>query len=125
MRRVWGAFGGIALIISMTACQSTGASRPSPTSTNGTPTATFTSVAEAQAAARATYARYLAASDEVLRDGGKGVDRIRPYVTAAEWAREVNTAKVIADRHIFLRGSTTIGPVRVRSADLATGEVTA
>ncbi len=107
-----------------TACQSTTSPKQTP-SASSAPDAVFSSIAEAQAATRAVYVRYAAASDAILQAGGSDASSIRPYVTPAEYSREVAGFKALAKQEWRLTGHTTVGPVRIRSADLNTGLVTA
>jgi hypothetical protein len=60
----------------------------------------FATDAAALAAAKKAYIGYLAASDEVAHDGGEGVDRLRPWVSASQFKRDSKSlAEMKAEGH--------------------------
>ncbi|WP_460569709.1 hypothetical protein [Humibacter soli] len=96
---------------------------PSPTpTTRATSAPLFASDAEALAAATKAYAAYLKVSDEISHDGGRNPERIKPYVTKAEYANESASFTSLAEKTWHAAGTTsfdklTLAKVGPRSID--------
>jgi hypothetical protein len=75
-----------------------------------TPTATpiFASEEEALAAAEDAYAAYSEMSDAISSDGGLDPERIAPFVTKAQFEREVETAEYFSSRGLRAVGSPSV-----------------
>ena len=66
----------------------------------------FASDEEALAAAEEAYGKYLATSDDIIRDGGAGPERLKPLVSDAIYEREAKGFTVLEERNIHGTGST-------------------
>lgn len=76
----------------------------------------FASDEEALAAAEEAYGRFLATSDEIIRDGGAHPERLAPLVSSALYERELAGFSVLTERGIRGTGSTTF-VLRLQSFD--------
>lgn len=92
---------------------------PSPT-----PTPVFTSDAEALAAAKAVYASYVRASDEIGHDGGANPERISPYVSKAGLSNEVQQAQTLSKEKAHEVGYTRINNVVLQGHEESHGATT-
>lgn len=81
----------------------------------------FASDEEALAAAEAAYAAYLAASNQIFRDGGRDRGRIRNVSTSAYADVLEAEFKSFEDHGLRMTGSTDYDIVELVDADLATG----
>jgi hypothetical protein len=88
---------------------------PKPTRTpTASHTPMFASDEEALKAATAAYAAYLKMSDTIAHDGGKGPERIKPYVTST-WANmEIKAFKQFAKANLRLVGASKFDNVSLQ-----------
>ncbi len=78
-------------------------------------TPVFASDEDALAAATAAYAKYLVVSDLIARDGGTGVERMKPLVTSDQYTKELAGFKVLTDEGIHAVGSSNFSGARLQS----------
>jgi hypothetical protein len=93
----------------LTALLLAGCTDPSPMPTPPpTPSATpvFASDEEALAAAEEAYGKYLATSDEIIRDGGTNPERLVPFVSSDIYERESAGFALLQERSIHGTGTT-------------------
>lgn len=91
-------------LLALTGCQSDGPTVvPDPTPTVPP---IFESDEEALAAAEEAYGKYLAVSDEITTDGGRGVEKLEPLVTPELMAEESETYSELLDLGIRVTGET-------------------
>jgi hypothetical protein len=67
----------------------------------------FASEEEALAAAEEAYGKYMATSDEIIREGGDDPERLRPLVSQEIYEREAAGFSVLQERGIHGTGATT------------------
>lgn len=102
-----------ALLITGCATQDPAASpAPRPTSTP-----VFASDEEALAAAEAAYAEYLKVSDAIAADGGAGVDRLEPLVTAEWYEKELVAFKNLRETGRHQEGTTSYSNVQLQQVE--------
>jgi hypothetical protein len=96
-----------------------------PTKTSSpTPSPIFTSDADALAAATAAYRNYEQLTDAIGHDGGAHPERIKPYVNAAGYEYEQQSAAKMQSEHSHQVGSTVLNNVRLQSHEEANGVAT-
>lgn len=83
----------------------------------------FGSDADALAAARKTYESYLTVSQQIAEDGGVGIKRLSPYVSRAEYAAEVTSARYLQKHGLRSVGATKLIKFSLQSADQSAGIV--
>jgi hypothetical protein len=108
----------------LTGCQATEPAQSSAPTRTITP-AIFESRDAAVKAARNTYNAYLAAFAVVAESPSKGVDELSPYVTDAEIKRDRVSVESLAERRLRVVGHSELVKVRLQSARLDSGDVTA
>ena len=75
----------------------------------------FASEEDALAAATAAYAAYVKVSDQITSDGGSDGDRIAPYVTEGQLARDLEVFEYYKSKGYFSRGQTKFDSVGLQS----------
>lgn len=85
----------------------------------------FTNSTEALTKARATYQKYLLASQEFTETGGAMLERLSPFVSDAEYARNKETASYLQSHSLRAVGSTKLLKFTLQKADLRSGTVSA
>lgn len=103
----------LAVVLLLSGCVPT----PASTSPAPSPTATpvFASEAEALAAATKAYAAYSMASDGVTADGGDDPQRIAPFVSMEQLARELKGFAYLKDNSLSSVGQTKFDSVQIES----------
>ena len=66
----------------------------------------FASDEEALAAAEEAYGKYLATSDQIIRDGGANPERLKPLVAQEIYEREAAGFEILQERGIHGTGNT-------------------
>ncbi|TXN31275.1 hypothetical protein [Lacisediminihabitans profunda] len=107
----------IAAVAMLTGCVRTEPIASPPPTSAPTPAATplFASDAEALAAATAAYAAYVAMSDKITTEGGADPERISPYVSKEQLARDLAVFKTYEDRGYASHGELGFDSVRLES----------
>lgn len=77
-------------------------------------TPVFASDEEALAAATEAYAKYLEVSDQITADGGANPERLEPFVTAEQWAKELEGLKEWSDSGNTSAGASTFDTVTLQ-----------
>jgi hypothetical protein len=85
----------------------------------------FESSADASAAAKRVYLRYLQIGREVSEDGGRGVGRFNQVLTESALREEKAGAKLLQTKKLVSTGATELTGFKLQRANLATGEVAA
>ena len=81
----------------------------------------FASNAAALAAAKKAYVGYLAASDEVAHDGGQGIDRLKPWVSASQFAQDQKSLQTMRAEGHHTTGVSSFSNVSLESSDVVNG----
>ena len=71
------------------------------------------------------YDRYLRVTQEVLREGGEGPERLQPLVSEAQYKRELDTTRRIHASGYRLVGSLSYSHFTIQHADLGAGRLQA
>lgn len=98
---------GVVAVLGMTGCVPEGGVPSLPPSPTSTPV--FASEEEALAAAEDAYAAYSAMSDLITADGGQNPERLAPFVTEDQLAREIEGAEYFSSQGWRSQGSRQIG----------------
>ncbi len=111
----------VGLALALAACVPDSPPAPAPTVTPSTPA--FASDEEALAAAEEVYRQYLAVSDLIGQEGGANPERLAPFVTEEQLAREFKSSAY--DNGAHLVGSTFFSGLTLQQYDPASGELRA
>jgi hypothetical protein len=108
-------------VLALAGCSGTEASG-APTSEisstpNAEPTPMFASDDEALAAAELAYRNYIAVSDEIARDGGAGVERLRPFVSSKLFRQQEQEYGDVLAKGLRAKGSSSFDSFRLESYD--------
>lgn len=98
---------------------------PAPVTTSTTPVKHFSSKAEALAAAKHVFERYLTVTDQIAEDGGEGADRVRDFVVLEEYELELASISDLKEKRLRIVGDTGLLKFKAQSVDLASGSVSA
>ena len=121
---------GLALVVvtSISACSGVGTATATPSSRNtATPSASpsqFNRDALVDEAS-ALFNAYISALAQVDESGGKKPDRLRPYLTAAAYQRDLVGAMNVAAHHYRTKGPYHASHFTAQSVDTTSGEVRA
>jgi hypothetical protein len=75
----------------------------------------FASDKEAAAAAERAYRNYIDVSDQIARDGGANVERLKPFVTADAFSQDSEAADLYSRGNLHASGSTTVDSFRIQA----------
>jgi hypothetical protein len=106
------------LALPLAACTAPHA-KPTPTATSAS-TPLFSSDEEALKAATDAYAAYLKMSDTISHDGGANPERIKPYVTASQYERELKGFSSFRSHGVHTTGSTSFDSLQVEKLSRST-----
>jgi hypothetical protein len=81
----------------------------------------FASDAAALAAAKKAYVAYLAVSDQVAHDGGDGIDRLRPWVSGAQFKRDAKSLATMKAQGHHTTGASSFSNVSLESSETVNG----
>jgi hypothetical protein len=108
-------------VLALAGCSSTEASGAPPSEIssipNPEPTPMFASDDEALAAAELAYRNYIAVSDEIARDGGAGVERLRPFVSSELFRQQEQEYGDVLAKGLRAKGSSSFDSFRLESYD--------
>lgn len=76
-------------------------------------------------AAKSVYLQYLAVSDQISEDGGRGVEKLAPYVSATDLVREKQSALYLQAHGLKIVGASRLLKFEAQSLRTASGRVTA
>ena len=84
----------------------------------------FTSDEEALAAAELAYRNYIDISDQIARDGGVGLERVKLFVTGKVFSQDRDASALYANGKLYASGSTGVDSFRAQTLVITATEST-